>query len=49
MAGISNIDAKGTRAVLYKNGSRAIYKVVDIKGTSVRRKLSELISAVEKA
>ena len=48
MAGISNIDAKGTRAVLYKSGSRAIYKVVDLKGTSVRRKLSELVSTVAK-
>ena len=46
MAGISHIDAKGTRAVLYKAGSSEIYKVVDIPGKTPRRKLSELTAAV---
>ena len=46
MAGISHIDARGTRAVLYKAGSSEIYKVVDIPGKTPRRKLSELTAAV---
>ena len=46
MAGISNIDTKGTRAVLYKAGSSEIYKVVDIPGKTPRRKLSMLAAAV---
>ena len=46
MANISNIDTKGTRAVLYKAGSSEIFKVVDITGKTPRRKLSELTAAV---
>ena len=46
MANISNIDTKGTRAVLYKAGSSEIYKVVDIPGKTPRRKLSMLTAAV---
>ena len=45
-AGISDIDATGARAVLYKQGSRDVFKVVDIKGRSAGRKLSELSRAV---
>ena len=46
MANISNIDTKGTRAVLYKAGSSEIFKVVDITGKTPRRKLSMLTAAV---
>ena len=48
MANISNIDAKGSRAVLYKTGSSEIFKVVDIPGKTPRKKLSELTAAVAK-
>ena len=46
MAGISNVDAKGTRAVLYKNGSNKIFKVVDLPGKTPRKKLAELSAAI---
>ena len=46
MAGISNVDAKGTRAVLYKSGSDKIFKVVDLPGKTPRKKLAELSAAV---
>ena len=42
-AGIEHIDAKETRAVFYKTGSREVFKVIDLKGTTPERKLSELI------
>ena len=45
-AGISNVDVKGTRAVFYKTGSREVFKVIDLKGKTAARKLSELMSAV---
>ena len=45
-AGIGHIDAKGTRAVLYKDGSRDILKVVDLKGQSAASKITALIRAV---
>ena len=45
-ARITNIDAKGTRAVFYKAGSRDIFKVIDLKGKSADRKLTELMSAL---
>ena len=45
-AGISNIDVTGKRAVFYKQGSREIFKVVDLSGRSARRKLNELSRAV---
>ncbi len=47
-AGISNIDAMGERAVMYKAGSREIFKVVYLKGKNPRRKLAELTTALEK-
>ena len=46
-AGISNVDVKGTRAVFYKTGSRDVFKVIDLKGKTAARKLSELMSAVD--
>jgi transcription-repair coupling factor (superfamily II helicase) len=46
MAGISNVDAKGERAVLYKNGSSGIFKVVDLPGKTPRKKLAELSAAI---
>ena len=42
-AGYGHIDVKGTRAVFYKNGSREIDKVVDLKGRTAEAKLGELI------
>ena len=45
-AGISNIDVTGKRAVFYKQGSREIFKVVDLAGRDARRKLNELSRAV---
>ena len=41
-AGITHIDAKGSRAVLYKTGSREIYKVLDLKGSTAEKKLAEI-------
>ena len=46
-AGISSIDTKGTRAVLYRSGSNEIFKVVDLPGKSPRKKLAELAGALE--
>ena len=45
-ASIDHIDAKGTRAVFYKTGSRDVFKVIDLKGRTADRKLTELIRAV---
>ncbi len=45
-AGYGHIDVKGTRAVFYKNGSRDIAKVIDLKGKTPARKLAELSAAV---
>ena len=42
-ASIEHVDVKDTRAVFYKTGSREVFKVVDLKGTTPERKLSELI------
>ena len=42
-AGIEHVDVRETRAVFYKSGSREVFKVVDLKGTTPERKLSELI------
>ena len=47
-AGIGHVDAKGARAVLYKDGSRDIFKVVDLKGQSAASKITALIRAVVK-
>ena len=45
-ASIDHVDVKGTRAVFYKTGSRDVFKVIDLKGKTSDRKLSELIRAV---
>ena len=45
-AQITNIDVKGTRAVLYRTGSREVFKVIDLKGKTADRKLTELMSAL---
>ena len=42
-AGITHIDAKGSRAVLYQTGSREIYKVLDLKGSTAEKKLAEIM------
>ena len=44
--GIVHIDVRDTRAVLYRTGSREIYKVVDLKGSTTEKKLSEIRKAV---
>ena len=41
-ASIDHLDVKGTRAVFYKAGSREVFKVIDLKGKTSDRKLSEL-------
>ena len=45
-ASIEHIDVKGTRAVFYKTGSREVFKVIDLKGKTSDRKLTELIAAL---
>ena len=47
-AGVGIIDAKDRRAVLYKNGSREIAAVVDLKGRNADRKITELLSALRR-
>lgn len=42
-AGIAHVDVKEKRAVLYRNGSRDIYRVIDLHGHSAETKLGELI------
>ena len=42
-AHIDHIDAKGTRAVLYRTGSRDVFKVIDLRGKTAAAKLDELI------
>ena len=44
---ISHIDAKGERAVFYRNGSREIAFVSPLQSQSADRKISELIRAVK--
>ena len=46
-AQISHIDAKGERAVFYRNGSREIAFVSPLRSPSADRKISELIRAVK--
>ena len=41
-AGIGIIDVKGERAIFYKNGSREIAKVLDLRGRTADRKIAEL-------
>ena len=45
-AGIEHVDAKGTRAVLYKAGSRDVFKVVDLRGATPRQKVAELVRQI---
>lgn len=45
-ASIDHIDVKETRAVFYKTGSREVFKVIDLKGKTTDRKLTELLSAL---
>jgi transcription-repair coupling factor (superfamily II helicase) len=45
-ASIEHVDVKGPRAVFYKAGSREVFKVIDLKGATSDRKLTELITAL---
>ena len=45
-ASIDHIDVKGTRAVFYKTSSRDVFKVIDLKGRTADRKLTELLAAL---
>lgn len=45
-AGIRIIDTKDSRAVFYKNGSRSVAKVVDLKSRTADGKIKELLSAL---
>ena len=47
-AKIGIIDAKGTRAVLYRNGSRDVVGVADLKGKSADRKITELLETLRR-
>ena len=42
-AGVDHLDVKETRAVFYRNGSRDIHRVVDLRGRTAEAKLGELI------
>ena len=48
-ARIGIVDAKGTRAILYRNGTREIAKVVDLRGKTPDKKLNELMSSLTSA
>ena len=43
---VDHVDVTGARAVFYKAGSREVFKVIDLKGKTSDRKITELISAV---
>ncbi|MBR2839349.1 MAG: transcription-repair coupling factor, partial [Kiritimatiellae bacterium] len=45
-AGIDHVDTKDARAVLYKAGSREVFKVVDLKSRTTQGKIRELARAV---
>ncbi|MCR5415160.1 MAG: hypothetical protein K6F50_10605, partial [Kiritimatiellae bacterium] len=47
-AGINHVDVKGTRAVFYRTGSRAIAFVRDLHGKKPDRKIGEIADAVAK-
>ena len=47
MAQVSRVDAKGSRAVFYRNSSNVIAKVIDLKGSNARRKIAEIGSAAD--
>ena len=42
-AGVGNVDVSGQRAILYRNGSREVLKVVDLAKRTASGKLSELL------
>ena len=46
-ARIAHVDVRGARAVFYRVGSRDIFKVVDLGGTTVDAKLRELSNALK--
>ena len=45
-AGITHVDAKGKRAILYGRSPREIEKVIDLKGSNARRKIAEIAAAL---
>ena len=47
-ARIGHVDVAGTRAVFYKAGSREVFKVIDLKGSTPTARLRELKSAILK-
>jgi len=47
IAGITNVDVKGSRAVFYRNGSRDIHKVETLRGKTAERKIAELFKAID--
>ena len=46
-SGIGIIDVKDKRAILYRNGSRDIVKVLDLRGKTADRKIQELTASLE--
>ena len=46
-AGIGIIDVKDKRAILYRNGTRDIVKVLDLRGKNADRKIQELTASLE--
>ena len=46
-AGIGIIDVKDKRAILYRNGTRNIVKVLDLRGKNADRKIHELTASLE--
>ncbi len=48
-AGVGIVDATGSRAILYKNSTREIAKVVDLRGKTPDCKISELSSSLSPA
>lgn len=48
-AGVGIVDATGSRAILYKNSTREIAKVVDLRGKTPDCKISELASSLSPA
>jgi len=42
-AGVCRVDVKETRAILYKDGPRDVFKVIDLRGKTAEAKLLELI------
>jgi len=47
-AGIEHLDVRDARAVFYKAGSREVHKVIDLKGKTPDRKLTELLAEVRR-